>query len=820
MRPLQLLPLLVAQASAAFLQWSLCDDSAGGGRIPYSLNGWLTQGSNASVSNLKLELVKYQSGIPCVETPGTNQSHHDTWPEASVRLEWTGLSGHQTFHQDVRTKYGCEDLPNDERLIWLDLNSSRLSLTLLHDNIGKLPALTSIGLKAQMDLAAFPQAPCLATLITPGISQSLSNGLRHAPLVAFLFIFVVSVARTLVSASTARPPRETETDDESTDGDGHETSRLILPSIYDCLHWLQFIFLTAGLRLAYAGFYPPVAGHLNWFALFPDLAPPMKSILPGVASGRPNKIIPYTGATDGIYQTNGTYGGYSGFEVMAQMVGAPMTADIWFLMVLLTLIIAVTLAALLWSLEMVRPRNVLGLPMLPSGTDSSKRARAARVGNGVLRLVVSYVIMPLVALSSYQLYLFSSLSSGHLAFAIIFLLVLLGSFLWLTLRHSPASLGALVLENGYRYRPVGAEGVAEHAHQNEDGFIKTLFVLNLVRGITIGGLQDQGIAQLVILATCEIVALCAIRMFKPYPMLSAGFASSALKLALLICFIPFAFPPSKLLGLKTIAAYVSLFLGGSGLFALFFLPSCWHLFRLVLRSVSRSGGSENGDSAPVFTLRQLKRRKGPAPRPDESSIIRPVIPSPQPTEGDRSSFFRSPRSPAMSTPGEASRTLDSQLSFSRATSPLARMTPSPVMGLSLVPGGADRSSLNGFSPATESEVSTESGLESSIPASGSSVAESSRPLGPRWNDYSFREADLFFTAPPPPDARMRRPADTPALPTSSRWANWSWNVNLWNGASWNPWKPKQPEERGFSVVRPARVPPPTAHHGSHHSPGD
>ena len=23
------------------------------------------------------------------------------------------------------------------------------------------------------------------------------------------------------------------------------------------------------------------------------------------------------------------------------------------------------------------------------------------------------------------------------------------------------------------------------------------------------------------------------------------------------------------------------------------------------------------------------------------------------------------------------------------------------------------------------------------------------PLGPRWNDYSFREADLFYTAPPP-----------------------------------------------------------------------
>lgn len=813
MRPLRLFFLLVASVSGAFLQWSQCNDGPGGGRIPYSLHAWLTQGSNASVSSLKVELARYQSGIPCIETPGTNQSHRDTWPEASIRLEWTGLSGHQTFHHDVRKKYECEDLPNDERLIWLDTNSSRISLTLIDDEIGELPALTTIGLKAQMDLVAFPQAHCLSTLITPVIPRSLSDGLRYAPLAAFVFISLVSVARTLESASTARPPPEVE--DDSAEANHHETSRLVLPSVYDCLHWLQFVFLTAGLRLSYAGFYPPVAGHLNWFALFPDLALPIKSLLPSIGSGPSNKIRPYTGATDGIYETNGTYGGYPGFEVMAQMVGAPMTADIWFLMVILTLIISVALAALLWSLEMVRPRNVLGLPMLALGTDSSKRARAARVGNGVLRLVVSFVIMPLVALSSYQLHLLGSFGSGHLAFAIIVLLVLLGSFLWLTLRHSPASLGALVLENGYRYRPIRRDGtVDDTARQHDDGFIKALFVLNLVRGITIGGLQNQGIAQLVLLASCEIVALFAIRMFKPYPMLSAGFASSALKLALLVCFIPFAFPPSRLTGLKTVSAYVSLFLGGSGFIVLFLLPAIWHLFRLTHRWVSRSAGSKAGDSAPVFSLRQLKRRKVPGSRQIENQSDRPTLFSPQPSETDCSSFFRSPRSPAMNLPGEASRTLDSPLSFSRAVSPVARLTGTPSKGLFLNTSGTDTSSSAGFSPATDTKISTDLSLGSSLPASDSSAADSSRPLGPRWNDYSFREADLFFTAPPPPDARIRNLQNSSAPASTSRWSNWSWNINLWNNGRLMPWKPTQPEERGFTVVRPARVPLPNAHVGS------
>ncbi|KAJ0119885.1 Uncharacterized protein HZ326_31764 [Fusarium oxysporum f. sp. albedinis] len=57
--------------------------------------------------------------------------------------------------------------------------------------------------------------------------------------------------------------------------------------------------------------------------------------------------------------------------------------------------------------------------------------------------------------------------------------------------------------------------------------------------------------------------------------------------------------------------------------------------------------------------------------------------------------------------------------------------------------------------------------ESSDSASVASEAESSRPLGPRWDDYSFREGDLFYAAAPPPQAAGARPP-LPASASSSR----------------------------------------------------
>ena len=72
----------------------------------------------------------------------------------------------------------------------------------------------------------------------------------------------------------------------------------------------------------------------------------------------------------------------------------------------------------------------------------------------------------------------------------------------------------------------------------------------------------------------------------------------------------------------------------------------------------------------------------------------------------------------------------------------------------------------------------------------------SRPLGPRWDDYSFREADLFFQAPPPqlritvPD-QPRKSLSTTSSSSSTRWARLT-------GA--------QSSRKSFQVVRPSLDP--------------
>lgn len=332
---------------------------------------------------------------------------------------------------------------------------------------------------------------------------------------------------------------------------------------------------------------------------------PINSFSQAFGSGHLTKATAYPGIRDGLYEVNGTYGGCPGFEVMAQMIGSAMTFDAWLLMVLLTICIATGLAIFMLVLEVVQPRNILGLPMLQSAEGMSLPTRAARTGNIVLRLVLSYVTMPLVALSSYQFYHRAYLGAGHFTFAIIVLSIILLALVWLAIRHSPASLGALVLENGYRYHRVrGHNTPTEALSYHDHAFIMVLLVLNLIRGPTIGGLQGWGVVQLALLAACEVVMLLAVRLFGPYPFLSSGFAVIPLRLALLACFVPFAFAPSRLFTLKAISAFFALCLCGLGIFAVFFLPSCWRLYHMFRWGLRRYWGNNIGQVGTI-TLQLL-----------------------------------------------------------------------------------------------------------------------------------------------------------------------------------------------------------------------
>jgi hypothetical protein len=424
--------------------------------------------------------------------------------------------------------------------------------------------------------------------MTPAIPLVISASLRYGPLVIFLFVLFVSALRTLVAAATLQH--------EDGDGDSRPpvNTPFLLSTVSDCLHFLQFIFLTGGLSLSYPGFYPAVVGHFNWFALFTDIALPIPSFVPAPPTAPMRMASTYNRVSDGLYEVNGTYGGSFGLEVMTQMVGTPMSCDTWLQMVIIIMWIVVAMGGFLWILEWVRPKNILGFPMVGHGAGEGigigRRgcglAQATRIGSDVLRLVLSYFTMPLVALSTYQLNLSDMLGAGHLALTLIVLVLTLSACVWLAMRLPAASLGGLISQTRRQNEAPGEiidahDEFEERQARRHGRFVTVLFMLNIVRGLVVGGLQHWGVVQLALLVGCEIIMLLAIWVFRPYSVLSSGFMATLSRLTVMVCFIPFIFHPSRLLRLKSDSAYAALSLCGVAMIGVFLLPSCWHFYKLV-----------------------------------------------------------------------------------------------------------------------------------------------------------------------------------------------------------------------------------------------
>lgn len=148
-----------------------------------------------------------------------------------------------------------------------------------------------------------------------------------------------------------------------------------------------------------------------------------------------------------------------------------------------------------------------------------------------------------------------------------------------------------------------------------------------------------------------------------------------------------------------------------------------------------------------------------------------------------------------------------------ASSPSRRESPSPhspknnnpaVAGYSDNTSSSLSSSSSASTTGTKSLESTRSddAFRKETLAAGSAAAGA--PLGPRWGDYSFREADLYYGAPRPAAVAGGnvRPTRAPvALATQPQSGSLS-PLSLWARLTGQP----APAERGFSVVRPASNP--------------
>lgn len=484
----------------------------------------------------------------------------------TVNLTTEGL-GWRVSDQ-LTTNTTCESVP------WAG-DGMRLLRTNVSQNIERIPLST---FHTRIEIASSETADqfaCSQVEIAPEIDLVTSRVLRWGPCAILIFVFVYGAIDSLY-------------DHEPTEHiiDGvrllRTETRPILPLFGDCLHYLQFVFLSGGLSISYPGFYRPAVSKLSWFSLF--------------HSGPITHKLAYNGVRDGIYEVNGTYGGTYGLEIMHQIAATPGTIDTWFNMLVTILIITVCAGVILECLRLLRKPQRTSLDQATPDVRSSLRHRFA----SLLRVVFSYFTMPLIAMSFYQLANAIWLPRTHTVYAVFLIVYLAALFSWLLYQVPPRSLGRLLLNKSTHYQSL-LPGDAPAPTAYDDVFVLVLFTLLFIRGMVVGGLQKWGAAQLVVLCTCEVVLLGCIYLLKSHPLGSVVTIGAVVRLiatGLMVAFLPGASNTATktTIGRAILALHAGMLLGG------FFVPSAISLVKLLVNRW-------NAPKADVYSLRQLRRRQ-------------------------------------------------------------------------------------------------------------------------------------------------------------------------------------------------------------------
>lgn len=443
---------------------------------------------------------------------------------------------------------------------------------------------------------------CVSATITPDLG-GLAWMLKFLPLVVLL-----SVGLATVFASIYSPWGTTDIFHWSSNfGRHNDLLRLVTPGFSDCLQYIQFVTLTGGLTLNYPGFYQPIVSQASWSALMFNES--FVSREPGWQNLR-----------DGIYFTNGTYG----LQEVAQLVGMGHVEDIWagmmvWLMVIIGSVALITQIcfATQWLYRFVKKVQE---------EDLRNKNVPFTVGN-VVRIVFNFFLLPLVALSMFQLVVASESPAYTVALAaitIVLLLIFAGWLLYLITTTKPRSVLfddlPTVLLYGPLYNTYSDEAAA---------FALIPALLTFIRGIGIGAVQPAGIAQIIVLAICEVVQVITLHAFKPFSSPTSMNAYHTLfavvrftTIILMTAFIPQLGVTD---GRKGWIGYVILVIHGGVLVLCFMLNAVQTIVEVFARLMGAGGddnkGLSQGPLSRIFGARQLSRRASRRGAPSRQSQL-------------------------------------------------------------------------------------------------------------------------------------------------------------------------------------------------------
>ena len=418
------------------------------------------------------------------------------------------------------------------------------------------------------DMNAEPLA-CVEASITPDLGNALSNTLTYIPLVVLILVAIATACAAIFSPwGSADIFKLT-----SNYGRDDDLLRLVTPGFGDCLQYLQFIVLAGSLSLDYPGFFQPVVSHASWSALMFNES--------FVSHGNGSHSLVH-----GIYVTNGSYG----LDRMSQLVGMTSDKDIWAGMVIWLLVIVISIILLIqigfvfrWAYRFYSNTQE---------EDLRRKNLPFSLGNAV-RFIFNYFLLPVVALSAYQLVVAGQSPSVTVGLAAVFLVALVGFaifLLWLIASTRPRSYLFDDLPTVLLYGPL-----YNTYSDNAATFALVPVMLTFTRGIAIGAVQPSGIAQLVLLAICEVIMILTLNAFRPFhsPTSMNAFHTFFAAVRLLIVLLSVAFVPS--LGIKDAPrgwiGYIILLLHAIVLVFGFFLNAVQTLVEVLAR-LAGAGGEE------------------------------------------------------------------------------------------------------------------------------------------------------------------------------------------------------------------------------------
>lgn len=578
---------------------------------------------------------------------------------------------------------------------------------------------------------------CASAIITPDMGATLSNVVRYVP-AAILILVAFSTAFAAISS----PWGSTDTFRWTTNyGRDADLLRLVTPGFGDCLQYLQFVALTGGLTLNYPGFYQPIVSKTSWSALMFNES--------FVSGGNGTQSL-----MDGIYVTNGTFG----MDRLRQLVGMSKVDDVWAGMAIWLLAIIGSVLVLIQIGFFIR----WAYRLLNDVPEEDLRAKNMPFSMGnVIRIVFNYFLLPIVALSMFQLVVASKSPAFTVALATVMLVLIIGFAVWLLYIIGSTRPKSFLFDDLPTVLLYGSlyNTYSDHAAP----FALVPMFLTFVRGVAIGAIQPSGIAQLVVLAICEVINILTLHAFRPFhsptSMNAIHTVFSVVRFSTVLLMISFAPSLGVTEGPKGWIGYAILLLHTIVLIFGFLLNAMQTIVEVGAR-LAGAGGDENGATrgglVKVFGMRQLSRR---LPRRDGASRQSQLSSAAMLAgEDERKSYILNEGRMRSQSAGSTGVLLNRQSMGldSNSIEPFGQIPPHALVGS----GGSS------YTPTTPGEASTFSFLPSAAaPSQG-------RSRGQILGLSAAEAADPYYRPP-----RFRRPtleAYSPGAKSRGSWASGDW----------------------------------------------